>query len=213
MKEEAACGLEAAKKRCETLKEFKRKQHEEEEKAQARDRQACRSWAALSLSLFGFGPSFSCQAFLAELLRRLDHAEGAVKDLHAILAEHLETKGEAEPAAAAEPATSTEKLKPFPAAVLSELRVESFAKAMELAQSARSAARKVEDAAVECGSFAQANSKLKEELKDSDAAEVLRKVPLYLLRLQAAQQTSEAYVQATLACEKDMRRREATGPC
>jgi len=181
VKEEAACGLEAAKKRCETLKEFKRKQHEEEEKA---------------------------QAFLAELLRRLDHAEGAVKDLHAILAEHLETKGEAEPAAAAEPATSTEKLKPFPAAVLSELRVESLAKAMELAQSARSAARKVEDAAVECGSFAQANSKLKEELKDSDAAEVLRKVPLYLLRLQAAQQTSEAYVQATLACEKDMRRRE-----
>ncbi|CAE7436898.1 unnamed protein product [Symbiodinium sp. CCMP2592] len=184
VKEEAACGLEAAKKRCETLKEMKRKQHEEEEKA---------------------------KAFLAELLRRLDHAEGAVKDLHAILAEHLEAKAEPGPAEP-EPATSTtdEKFKPFPAAVLSgSLRVESLVKAMELAQSARSAARKVEDAAVECGTFAQANSKLKEELKDSaEAAEVLRKVPLYLLRLQAAQQTSEAYVQATLACEKNMRRRE-----
>ena len=65
MKEEAACGLEAAKKRCETLKEFKRKQHEEEEKAQARDRQACRSWAALSLSLFlGLGLLFPVRPFL-----------------------------------------------------------------------------------------------------------------------------------------------------
>jgi len=81
-------------------------------------------------------------------------------------------------------------------------------KATELAESAKAAGRKVEDAALECGNFAAANAKLKEELKDSDAAEVLRKVPLYLLRLQAAQQTSEAYVQATVACEKDMRRRE-----
>ncbi|CAE7792670.1 unnamed protein product, partial [Symbiodinium sp. CCMP2456] len=168
-------------------------------------------------------------AFLAELLRRLDDAEGAVKDLHAILAEHLETKAEASaeaspaPEASASPAPApvapvapavvlvpglVEKFKPFSAAMLSELRVESLMKATELAQSARSAGRKVEDAALECGNFAAANAKLREELKDSDAAEVLRKVPLYLLRLQAAQQTSEAYVQATVACEKDMRRRE-----
>ena len=168
-----------------------------------------------------------CEAFLAELLRRLDDAEGAVKDLHAILAEHLETKaegGDASPAGEASPAASptaptapavvlvpglVEKFKPFPAALLSELRVESLMKATELAESAKAAGRKVEDAALECGNFAAANAKLKEELKDSDAAEVLRKVPLYLLRLQAAQQTSEAYVQATVACEKDMRRREA----
>ena len=155
-----------------------------------------------------------------------------MKDLHAILAEHLETKaegGDASPAGAGEasPAASptaptapaapavvlvpglVEKFKPFPAALLSELRVESLMKATELAESAKAAGRKVEDAALECGNFAAANAKLKEELKDSDAAEVLRKVPLYLLRLQAAQQTSEAYVQATVACEKDMRRREA----
>ena len=157
-------------------------------------------------------------------MRRLDNAEGAVKDLHSILAEHLDTKKEGAEAAddkkedkkddtkddkKDDKKEASEPFSPFPAAVLAELQVESLGKAMELSQSAKTAARKVEEAALECGTFASANSKLKEELKDSEAAEPLRQVPVILRRLQAAQKTSEAYVQATLTCEKDMRRREA----
>ena len=121
---------------------------------------------------------------MGELTRRLEEAEGTLKELHQILAEHLKEKIEMEPGEGdnGEKATKSEAnpkadaLKFFSATELQSLRVESSEEAAMLVQRAKAAHRKAEAAALDCGGYASANVKLREELKEEKASECLKQV-------------------------------------
>ena len=194
MSEEAEAGLEAARKRCESLRELKRKQAEDAEKA---------------------------EAFVQTLTQLLAQAEAPVRELQQMLEEVLDKAEEKAPKPdteakaeeGKEPAQEQKKEAapnaPLTAERLASLHLKSLAEAEVLTKRGSELGQLAAAATARCNEFASRRQKLLQEMSPEKQPEALAGIPALLRRLTSNQVVADRYGQALRSCHDDAQRREA----